>query len=87
MVSTRAREHCVGWFAGSPYPWVAMGGGGYDLDVVRRVWSMEYLIMLGAPVPPDLHDAEPPVAEDGMRSFVDTAVDRSIGDALAAAFA
>jgi hypothetical protein len=64
-----------------------MGGGGYDLDVVRRVWSMEYLIMLGAPVPPDLHDADPPVAEDGMRRFVDTAVDRSIGDALAAAFA
>src|SRR5919204_6412512 len=48
QLSTHAREHVVGWFASTPYPWVALGGGGYDLDAVRRTWSMEYLIMLGA---------------------------------------
>lgn len=87
MLSTRARERCVGWFAASPYPWVAMGGGGYDLDAVRRTWSMEYLIMLGAPIPGELHDAEPPVAEGEIRRSVDQAVDGSIRGALAAAFA
>jgi acetoin utilization deacetylase AcuC-like enzyme len=70
-----------------PYPWVAMGGGGYDLDAVRRTWSMEYLIMLGAPIPDELHDAEPPIAAGRERAAIDAATDEAIREALAAAFA
>ncbi|MGH2377734.1 MAG: acetoin utilization protein AcuC [Candidatus Limnocylindria bacterium] len=87
LVSTRAREHCVSWFARTPYPWVAMGGGGYDLDAVRRTWSMEYLIMLGADVPRELHDADPPQAPVHARSAVADGTDAAIREALAAAFA
>ena len=87
MVSTRAREHCVRWFAATPYPWVAMGGGGYDMDAVRRTWSMEYLIMLGAQVPRELHDPDPPATPASARRLVTDGTGQAIRDALAAAFA
>lgn len=86
MLSTRAHEHCVGAFAAMPYPWVAMGGGGYDLDAVRRTWSMEYLVMLGAEIPAELHDSDPPAASGDRRRAVDAATDRAISEALEAAF-
>ncbi len=86
LVSTRAREHCVRWFASTPYPWVAMGGGGYDLDAVRRTWSMEYLIMLGAEIPPELHDQDPPSAPAAAKRAVTEGTDVAIHEALAAAF-
>src|SRR5437899_3231757 len=86
QLSTHAREHVVSWFASTRYPWVAMGGGGYDLDAVRRTWSMEYLIMLGAPVPEALHDDDPPVLGGRARTAVDTATDQATSEALAAAF-
>ncbi len=87
MVSSRAREHCARAFAAAPYPWVAMGGGGYDLDAVRRTWSLEYLIMLGVDVPAELHDADPPIAVGERRRAIDEAIDESVAAALGAAFA
>ena len=86
QISTHAREHIVRWFARSPYTWVAMGGGGYALDAVRRTWAMEYLIMLGAEIPSELHDAEPPRWTGTRRIAVDAAVDDSIRAARAAAW-
>lgn len=86
MISTHTREHCVRWFAAQPYPWIAMGGGGYDLDAVRRTWSLEHLVMLGAPIPAELHDLDPPIAAGERRRAVDRAADAAARDALAAAF-
>lgn len=86
LVSTRAREHCVRSLAATPYPWVAMGGGGYDLDAVRRTWSMEFLIMLGAEIPAELHDQDPPSTPPEWRRTVTEETDRAIREALAAAF-
>lgn len=86
MVSTHAREHCMRAFRAMPYPWVAMGGGGYDLDAVRRTWSLEYLVMLGAPIADGLHDPDPPAAAGDRRSALDRAVDAAASAALAAAF-
>jgi acetoin utilization protein AcuC len=86
MLSTRAREHCVRAFAAMPYPWVAMGGGGYDLDAVRRTWALEHLVMLGAAVPSELHDPDPPHATGDRRSAIDAAADAAVRAALAAAF-
>lgn len=86
QVSTHAREHVVRWFAATPYPWVAMGGGGYSLDAVRRTWAMEYLLMLGAEVPDELHDPDPPEAVGESRRTIDRETDRAIRGALAAAF-
>ena len=86
QVSTRARERMVRHFRGTSYPWVAMGGGGYSLDAVRRTWSIEYLVMLGADVPDELHDPEPPHWTGTQREAVDTMTDAAIKDALAAAW-
>ena len=86
MLSTRAREHVVRWFAESPYTWVAMGGGGYELDAVRRTWSLEFLVMLGAPVPEQLHDAAPPGWEGASRRRIDDLTDEAVSEALAAAW-
>jgi acetoin utilization protein AcuC len=86
MVSTQAREHIVRHFASTTGPWVAMGGGGYSLDAVRRAWSMEFLIMLGAPIPGELHDTEPPEWTGDRRAQVDRAVDVAIEEALDAAW-
>jgi acetoin utilization protein AcuC len=87
MLSTRAREHCVRAFSAMPYPWVAMGGGGYDLDAVRRTWTLEHLVMLRAGVPEHLHDPDPPHLTGDRRGAVDKATDEAVRAALAAAFA
>ena len=86
QVSTHAREHVVSWFARTSYPWVAMGGGGYSLDAVRRTWAMEYLLMLGLPVPEELRDHDPPVEGGARRREIDRLTDIAIREALAAAF-
>jgi acetoin utilization protein AcuC len=86
MVSSQAREHIVKQFAAWKWPWIAMGGGGYSMDAVRRVWSMEFLIMLGAPIPAELHDTDPPEWTGDQRAQVDTAVDAAIRGALDAAW-
>ena len=86
MLSTRAREHVVRWFADSPYVWTAMGGGGYSLDAVRRCWSIEFLIMLGADIPEELHDEEPPIWSQGEREGLDEMTDQAIANALKAAW-
>jgi acetoin utilization protein AcuC len=86
LLSTRAREHVVRWFANSPYTWTAMGGGGYALDAVRRTWAMEFLIMLGAPIPEELHDADPPRHTAAYRKVIDELTDTAIREAVAAAW-
>ncbi len=86
QVSTRAREHIVRTFRSFALPWVAMGGGGYDLDAVARDWSMEFLIMLGAEIPVELHDTDAPAWTGDERDAIDVATDVAVRDALAAAF-
>ena len=86
QVSTHAREHMVRTFRGFELPWVAMGGGGYDLDAVARDWSMEYLIMLDAEIPTELHDSDPPAWTGDERDAIDVATEVAVRDALAAAF-
>jgi hypothetical protein len=63
-----------------------MGGGGYSLDAVRRTWSMEYLVMLGADVPEELHDPEPPIWTGEERRAIDELTDEAIRAALGAAW-
>ncbi len=85
-ISTRTREHAVGTFAAMPYLWVAMGGGGYSLDAVRRTWALEFLIMLGASVPDELRDADPPAWTGAERKAIDDLTDVAIREALGAAW-
>ena len=54
-LTTRSYEHVAQWARGVCRPWIALGGGGYHLPTVARVWALEYAIMLGV----DLPDALP----------------------------
>jgi acetoin utilization protein AcuC len=85
-ISTRTREHAVRTFAETPYLWVAMGGGGYSLDAVRRTWALEFLIMLGLDIPDELRDADPPAWTGAQRRAIDDLTDQAVRDALAAAW-
>ena len=42
--------------------------------------------MLGAPIPAELHDADPPEWTGDEREAIDVATDAAVRDALAAAF-
>jgi acetoin utilization protein AcuC len=86
-LSTHGYERCYRSFAAFDLPWVALGGGGYDVDAVRRAWSIAFLVMLDAPIPPELHDAAFPVARGRDRELLDDAARRSADAALAASFA
>jgi len=37
-----------------PLPWLALGGGGYDIGVVPRSWALAFGRMAGRPLPDDL---------------------------------
>jgi acetoin utilization protein AcuC len=85
-LSTHGYERCYRSFLGMPYRWLALGGGGYDVDAVRRGWSIAFLVMLGASVPDELHDADPPRASGRARSLLDDAAKRAAEAALSASF-
>ena len=86
-LSTHGYERCYRRFVSFRLPWVALGGGGYDVDAVRRAWSIAYLVMLDADIPADLHDATPPRAYGRDRERLDAAARRAADAALAASFA
>lgn len=46
-LSTNGFIGCVERFAALGVPWLAFGGGGYDLDAVARCWTLAYGAMLG----------------------------------------
>ncbi|MFH1141848.1 MAG: acetoin utilization protein AcuC, partial [Chloroflexota bacterium] len=39
-------------------PWVALGGGGYDLSAVARCWALAYGVMLGQEWPDDVPEGQ-----------------------------
>ena len=61
----------VGAFAGLGLPWVALGGGGYDLGAVARCWTLAYGVMTSTEWPQGI----PPgyAAQDGLRQLRDDA--------------
>ncbi|MCC6443352.1 MAG: acetoin utilization protein AcuC [Armatimonadetes bacterium] len=72
--------------------WVAVGGGGYDLTVVSRSWTLAYRTMAGKTFPEDIppefadrygvpsfFDARRPPATREERAFVRRAAEGSVG--------
>ncbi|MBN1642913.1 MAG: acetoin utilization protein AcuC [Anaerolineae bacterium] len=48
-LTTDAYTHMLETFAGLGLPWVALGGGGYNVHTVARVWTLAYGYMRGEP--------------------------------------
>lgn len=50
-LTTNGFEEMVGRFKAFGLPWVALGGGGYDLGNVARAWTLAWAAMNGAAAP------------------------------------
>lgn len=51
QVTSRGFIAAVERLGGLGYPWLATGGGGYDLGAVARCWTLAYGVMCGAEWP------------------------------------
>jgi acetoin utilization protein AcuC len=54
VLTTRAYEEMLAYFDLLKLPWLALGGGGYNVDTVPRVWSMVYAALAGVTLPDEL---------------------------------
>ena len=72
QVTTRGFVEAVGEFAGLGVPWLALGGGGYDLSAVARSWTLAYGVMLDVEWPDQLPG--PFVALHGAERLRDTLI-------------
>lgn len=46
-LTTNGFEDMLGGFKSFGLPWVALGGGGYDMDNVKRAWTLAWAVMNG----------------------------------------
>ena len=51
LLSSNGFSQVVGEFAATGIPWVALGGGGYDVEAVARCWALAYGVMSGQELP------------------------------------
>ena len=58
LISSRGYCEAVREFARMGLPWLATGGGGYDLGAVARCWSLAYGIMLDSEWPDEIPSAQ-----------------------------
>ena len=57
QVTTRGFVEAVREMSGLGIPWLALGGGGYDLSAVARSWALAYGVMLDVEWPDELPEA------------------------------
>jgi acetoin utilization protein AcuC len=50
-LTTNGFESMVRYFSDTDLPWVALGGGGYNMSNVARAWTLAWAIMNGTDVP------------------------------------
>lgn len=75
QVTTRGYEAAVKSLADLGLPWLALGGGGYDLGAVARAWTLAYGVMLEVEWPDRIPEgfATQPLADQlGIRQLRDT---------------
>ncbi|HUT74193.1 MAG TPA: acetoin utilization protein AcuC [Armatimonadota bacterium] len=92
-LTTRGFTEVVAMIRDLPGKWIAVGGGGYDLQVVPRAWSLAFGVMAGVELPdeipaalaaryPDsdgrLHDTDVPQFEDDLRAEVRAMAEDSV---------
>ena len=54
QVTSRGFVEAVQYFSRLGLPWLALGGGGYDLGAVARCWSLAYGVMMDAEWPDNI---------------------------------
>ena len=56
QLTSRGYTEIIREFARLEIPWLALGGGGYDVGAVARCWSLAYGVMLGVDWPDRVPD-------------------------------
>ena len=92
-LSSRGFASAVQEFARMRLPWVALGGGGYDIGAVARCWTVAYGIMLGRECPDEipfhfgekhdlwwLHDEDVSEVPEGVRQEARAFAEKSVDD-------
>ena len=77
QVTTRGYVAAIEMLAGLDLPWLAVGGGGYDLGAVARAWTLAYGVMCGVEWPDEIPGAfarQPFAVEHGINRLRDTTV-------------
>ncbi|MBI5560584.1 MAG: acetoin utilization protein AcuC [Deltaproteobacteria bacterium] len=71
-LTTNGFEKMVKGFKSFNLPWAALGGGGYDLDNVKRAWTLSWAIMNGVKAPARLRDGplKDETGQEGRRNVV-----------------
>ncbi|MCX6023312.1 MAG: acetoin utilization protein AcuC [Chloroflexi bacterium] len=90
-LTTRTYDEVMKYVKSLGLPWIALGGGGYKLEAVARVWTMEYGCMLGLELPDAipsqwsdkygvaaLRDRQTPTVSAEMRDFVRQFAEESV---------
>ncbi len=67
-LTTRGFETMVRWFWTTGIPWVALGGGGYNVEHVANAWAIGWAVMNDMEVPRELRD-EPVEKEPSTRDL------------------
>lgn len=57
MLTTAAYEQVLGFFKRLDVPWIATGGGGYNVPAVTRIWALAWGILAGVELPDTLPSA------------------------------
>ena len=78
QVTTRGYVEAVKALSSMDIPWVALGGGGYDLMAVARAWTLAYGVMLEVELPDRIPD--PFAQQHGVRQLRDTVTPEVPGD-------
>ena len=100
QVTSRGFVAAVARLGGLGYPWLATGGGGYDIGAVARCWTLAYGVMCGADWPDriptaaierlgrnNLRDTEVPEIPDDVRADARALANESVAAIRAAVFA
>ena len=78
QVTTRGYVEAVTELSRLNIPWLALGGGGYDLMAVARAWTLAYGVMLDVKWPDQI--PEPFAQQHGVRQLRDTVTPEVPGD-------
>ncbi len=71
QITTRGYVEALREMSRAGIPWLALGGGGYDLGAVARAWTLAYGVMLDAEWPDRI--PEPFAREHGVSQLRDQA--------------
>ncbi len=93
LLSTRGQQAIFQRLAALAPRWLALGGGGYNMDVVPRAWTLALGVMEGVDLPDELpsgyrsryggatlHDASVPRLDPELERRVRDVIERSVAD-------